>query len=443
MKIAKLILIIIISTGMLYCSNDNIANPIDDNLVQEIEPDLLYDYPYQLINDNDEIIFSSIGALYSSKIDESGNKNLIFRSPKGWGIIQNSISPDHQRILFTMMKPNCQNWPNEDGVNCGYGRLTLWLAYHEPNNLNDPQDDKWVLKNLSPIYGANADIHGWTSWQSNKYALFNALIRPNDQPVLGTSQEDNNAQAYQIRFDSNTDINIELWGQGEMYRPDCLIGRLYSSNPQNKDEAIDGQRIVFARRCYSEPVSNESYAWWNTQNSDGTGGKCVGNLPSFEVPILRLYIIEADINGQPKSPPKLTRQPSTELLFRQMNKTPEWGDMQPAISKNGKFVAFHTVKGFTDDTNNCAAFKEHSSSVVNYCELDDNLECKEIKQFPLPDKLPVGQGQPFFVEKDGQTYLIITEDDHTGNGSFAVAINLNDPETRIRLFEGIGGYPLK
>ncbi len=127
---------------------------------QEIEPDKEYHCPYFGINEDDDVILSKFSALYSTKVDSMSKKeNLILESPEEWIIHHSSISPDHKRLLLTMQKPSCKE------LSCSYGRAVIWAAYHEPNDPANKDDDQWVLLNLAPIYGRNADVHGWTSWR--------------------------------------------------------------------------------------------------------------------------------------------------------------------------------------------------------------------------------------------------------------------------------------
>ncbi len=76
---------------------------------------------------------------------------------------------------------------------------------------------------------------------------------------------------------------------------------------------------------------------------------------------------------------------------------------------------------------------------VNYCELDANLECKETKPLVKPDDFTKTQAQPFFFEKDGQKFIIINDFDIS-----STVINIDkEPQEKVFLFEGIGGYPLE
>ena len=416
----------------------NILNPTETLRCKEIKKDLEYHCPYHPVNKNDDILVSQFKALYSAKADGSRQKNFILKAPPKWVIMMNSISPNHERILLTMKKEGCNDdWRKSDGRLCAWGRFVLWVAYHEGK--------VWVLKNLAQIYGFNSELHGWTSWQNNKYAFFNGLSYPENKPLplIAMTKEDD-TQAYQIRFDSNEDINIEPWGAEKMYRKDCLTGRLYPSHIQNSDTCVDGAKVVFARRCLTEP-DPDYWAWWNTKNMDGTGGKCNNLGKPEKIPVLRNFIVEVDSNCQPKTAFDINnpiRQPRQDPIYKHMGSVAEWGEMMPAISMDGKYVAFHTVRGYggADPEDNCAGVENNSPgySVVEYCELNESLKCKEVLQVPLYENI-YGAGQPFFfVEENGETSLIRS----TGPGAVKTKIE-SVPNKNILLIEGLGGYPLK
>lgn len=404
----------------------------------EAKPDLEYHCPYLGVNREHDILFSQFKTLNTGKIDGSGEQSLVLNAPEGWGIIQSSISPDGMHMLLTMKKESCdQKWKSNKGRLCSWRRNVLWLAKY------DPLSNIWKLENLAAHYGYNADIHGWTSWQSNRHALFNGIIRAEGVNVHGSDPSHNNAQPFQIMLLPTGIIDIRMWAPNKMQRPDCLYGRLFSSQAADLNECIDGAKVVYARRCYSEKTTPENYAWWNTENIDGSGRLCQTDKGALHVPVLRVYIVETDQNCQPKTfaashePVQLPRH---DGVFRHMPEhVAEWGDMQPAISRDGKVVAFHTVKSLdtADPADNCSVFnydKGIAPSRVYYCALDENDKCIMTRLLSKPDKSMTDQGMPMFI---GDSILI-----NEGNLDGVNIYKIQNGE-RTHLYQGIGGYPLK
>lgn len=359
-------------------------------------------------------------------------------APARWSIHQSSITPDHKHLLLSMTKHTCEmDWRESRGRRCSWGRTVLWLAIRDQNK------QEWLLKNLAPIYGYNADIHGWTVWQSNRHALFNGVIRPEGEPVLGNKQEDNNAQAYQIRLGPNGRIRVDLWGKDKMYRSDCLTGRLFTNHRHNAESCVDGSTVIFARRCYSDKLTKENFAWWNTKQTNGNGGKCDARLPKLHVPVLRVYAVETNASCQPKdtfSIDQAIRMPWHKGLFRHISKNvPEWGDMQPAIRDDGRIAAFHTVRGYedSDPLDNCGSFKQdgRGESKVYYCEFNEGRKCTKTKLLTTSLAPHIDQGMPMFV---GKAILIIE-----GSPKGVPVVVKMENGKRTELFKGIGGYPLK
>ena len=405
---------------------------------REILKDLEYHCKYHPIKKSHHILLSQYKVLLTANLDTK-KKAIVLSAPEGWGIGQNSISPDHKHLLLTMDRQDCnRDRNNHNGRLCGWGKSVLWLA-----TINKAKK-YWVLRNLSPIYGFNADIHGWTSWQTNRHAFFNGKIQKEGLPLLGTSQGDNNAQAYQVKISAKGTVEIDLWSKTLLYREDCLTGRLFASHPQNSNLCKDGAKAVFTRRCYSDPKNDENFAWWNTRNMDGTGGFCTQDIQAkMPVPILRVYVTEVDKDCQAKSKfadMKPVQAPRRTGHFRQMSKhVPEWGDMQSAISPDGKQVAFHTVKGHLSVSaqNNCGSFQGdgHAASRVYMCSLNDANTCSEPSEIAsVPTNPRVDQGMPHFV---GNSLLIIE-----GGGGQPPEIVRVKAGKREPLFMGIGGYPL-
>lgn len=400
-----------------------------------VTEDLEYECPSSEIDKSHDVLLSQFRILYTAKIDGSGEKAPVLPAPDGWGIYQNSISPDHKRVLLIMKKEACPaDFPNSAGRLCSWGRNVLWMV--------ERNSDKWVLKNLASIYGFNADIHEWTNWLSNSHALFNGVIRDEAKPVLGNSQEENNAKARQIRIDSDGEVNIGVWGTETLNGKTCLIGRLSSNRRNNSNSCSIGTKVIFAKRCYDDDAGDKNFSWWNTKTTDGKG-KCDAASPSARVPVLRVYSVEVDEMCQPKedlSEARPVKTPWHTGLFRHMSKSmAEWGDMQPAISLDGRTAAFMTVRGYEDShpDDNCGSFRHdgRGATRIYYCMLSKEGVCLKTELASKPDDLKTSQGMPMFV---GGAILMVE-----GSPNNPANVIKVENGKRTTLFTGIGGYPLR
>lgn len=310
----------------------------------------------------------------------------------GWGPGVASVSPDRERILVARSQSDCPPWTGAPGpgLDCSYGRATLWIAQHVEHAPEDPSDDEWVHINLTRrLLGRNSEIHGWTTWLHRDLALFNAVVFPDDGGWYAGRQELNSAQIYALRFGRPGEVTIEPFAPTQLWRPRCLTGRVHAQ-PSSGGSCFAGQRISMVRRCYDEPQRPEAWAWWNTRNFDGTGPRCVPDAPLL-VPVLRTYVVELDASCRPtRGFEELVpvHEPRAEPVFRQMGRVPESGDMLSGISPDGRFVAFATNRGDPDGdpTDNCAGFRLNLADTsdamsgmatrwTHVCPLGPDLRC--------------------------------------------------------------------
>jgi len=327
---------------------------------------------------------------------------------------QNSVAPDLDRVLVARSAPDCPTAAPGPGLDCSYGRPSLWLAQHAANDPNDPDDDIWVHINLTHrLLGRNSEIHGWTTWLHRDLALFNALVRPDDAGWF-TAQEENTAQAYAVRFGPSGTITIEPFGHDALWRDHCLTGRLHAQPSTATDRCFAGQRLTMVRRCYDERPSRTNRAWWNTTRADGSGGPCLAGQAAAEVPVLRTYVVELNADCSPTKPFETlvpVREPPDDPVFRQLGIVPEWGDMLASISPDGRFVAVATSMGDPngDLTDNCAGFRLNplnpsdplsgwATRRLHVCELGSDLRCRGAArriaaEYSPPETMP----QPSFL----------------------------------------------
>lgn len=324
----------------------------------------------------------------------------------GWTSGPSSVSPDRERILVGRMRLNCPPYTNGPGpgLDCSYGRPTLWLAQHAVLDPDDPDDDLWVHVNLTRrLLGRNSEIHGWSAWLHRDLALFNAVVFPERDGWYGGpdgyDQAANAAQIYAVRFLDDGAIAIERYAPEQLWRDQCLTGRVVAQPPRELDRCFDGQRVSIVRRCYDEPDLVHGWAWFNTARADGMGGPCRVDSPVVEVPVLRTYVLEVDSNCVPTADFEdlvPVRQPPDGAVYRQMGIIPEWGDMQSAVSSDGRWIAVATNMGDPegDLEDNCAGFGLNlmdpgnplSGAALRWthvCELGPDLSC-------VGDAVPVG-----------------------------------------------------
>jgi len=339
-----------------------------------------------------------------------------FLADLGWTALATAVAPDLRRALVMRAKPSCPPYTGSPGpgVACSYGRVTLWLAYH------DRRTGEWVHVNLARRgLGRNSEAHGWSTWLHRDLALFNAIVFPDDGGFY-TRQEENVTQIYAVRFRSDRDFAIEPFAPDLLWRADCLTGRVNAQPPMDQDRCFDGQRVSFVRRCYSEPLAPDTWAWWNTAAADGTGGPCIPGQPAMQVPVLRTYVMELDASCRPKHPfasMSPAHVPVSGPVYRQMGVGPEWGDMLSAISPDGRYLAMATNMGDPQRPgDNCAGMKMNlrdpddplsgeADRIAHVCELDSSLRCSREpmrvgtlltppESTPLPGfvQLPPGNG---------------------------------------------------
>jgi hypothetical protein len=352
-----------------------------------VVPDEEIHCPYHPLRDGDDLAYLELsdGTIRTASLarpDDPEGAVLLDPFPAlGWSPGVTTISPDGERALTARAKSGCES------LDCSFGRLTLWLAQHVPNDPDDPDDDIWMHVNLTRRgLGRNSEIHGWTTWLHEDMALFNALAR-DDAAGWGMTQEENTTQMYAVRFDAEGP-HVEAFAPARMWRDACLTGRI-SAQPSSGG-CFDGQRVTIVRRCYDEPHTPEAWAWWNTAQADGSGGPCVASLPSFEVPVLRTYVVELDASCAPTRDFEdlvPVRAPPDGPVQRQMGITPEWGDMLSAISPDGRWVGVATNMGDpATPTDNCAGFhlnltdpssptSGNATRRTTICELDDTRRC--------------------------------------------------------------------
>src|SRR6266481_5090678 len=57
-----------------------------------------------------------------------------FLADLGWIALATAFAPDLRRALVMRIKPDCPPYARAPGpgIACSYGRVTLWLAYHDP-----------------------------------------------------------------------------------------------------------------------------------------------------------------------------------------------------------------------------------------------------------------------------------------------------------------------
>lgn len=361
---------------------------------REVIPDEEIRCPFHPIDaSRNDVVFVDLsdGSIRAASVDRPGQAagDVVFDpflSDLGWIGLATAVSPSLERALIMRAKPGCPPFTGVPGagLSCSYGRVTLWLAYH------DAATHEWVHLNLSHRgLGRNSEAHGWSTWLHRDVALFNALVYPDDAGWT-TRQEDNVTQIFAVRFRSDRDFTIEPFAPARLQRSNCLTGRVSAQPSTEPTRCFDGQRVSFVRRCFAPPIAVDSWAWWNTRFADGSGGPCLAGQPSLQVPVLSTYVMELDASCEPKrsfeamSPAHV---PPWGPVYRQMGLVAEWGDMLSAISADGKLLAMATnmADPRTPD-DNCGGFKINledptkplsgeSNRNTHVCALDGSLRC--------------------------------------------------------------------
>ena len=371
-------------------------------------------------------------------------EQLIVNVPSQWSVNQVSVSPDREHLLVTAVKPSCPaNWPTPEGQSCSWGRGTLWVVSHEAR----PSGDVWAYTNLNSQLGKNGAVVGWSTWLTNTRALFNAKFAPAGVP-LQTSPQDVTSVAYELVLGPNP--GVIRWGQAAGVNSDrCFVGRIHSSGPARGDACVDGQTVVFTRRCLDEPAGPEKWAWFNTHRDDGSGGVCSSTAGAAElVPVFRVYAVKVGVDCEPKAFDRNApiREPDFSGLWRHIGSGREWGDGQSTVSADGKVVAFWSQRGyeFGSPTDPCEALASRDGSIgngasrVRYCELDEQLRCKQTRTLAdAPDPWNA-QGHAYFhrASTPAAVLLLVSE----ANSTF-----LHDRlrGTKVLVVErGGGGHPI-
>lgn len=334
----------------------------------------------------------------------------------GWQTVAAAPNADGERALVVRRKPGCATAAPGPGLACSYGRQTLWLALHWRGSESDPDDDFWVHLNLAPAYGLNSNVLAHPSWLHGRHALASILVRPNDEAFVSDPDE-YTPQIYGIELNAEGfPSHVAPFAPAELQRENCFTGRTQSSRSANPNACSAGQRLVFTRRCADEADAS-AWSWWNSSSFTSAGSLCVADLPQYATPILRTYVTELDASCRPTrsfEAMEPVREPPRDDAHRQMGRTPEWGDMEPALSPDGSQVALTTLTGPPGNASNaCLGFYYNlqnpaqptsggSGRRVSVCELDPaNLTCAGASDAmtPLGAQLapPETQLRPGFV----------------------------------------------
>lgn len=407
-----------------------------------VTPDDEIHCPYHPVSEEHDVVFLDLedGAIKSARLDrpDDPEASVVLDAffEFGWTPGPATVSPDGERLLIRREKPGCPGWTGAPGpgLDCSYGRPTLWLAEHRAGDPGDPDDDLWVHTNLTRRgLGRNSEIHGWTTWLHRDLALVNALVFPDDggwycTPGVGCVQEENTTQIYAVRFDEG-EVVIEPFAPEELWRDTCLSGRVSAQPSIEADACFDGQRISIVRRCYDEPDLEHGWAWFNTANADGSGAKCRPDGPIMQVPVLRVYVAELDAECRPKldfEEMVPVRRPPDGPVHRQMGLVPEWGDMLAGISPDGRWVGVATNMGDPDGDldDNCAGFRLNLTNPndplsgnalrwTHVCRLDSSLRCDgQAVPVAVERTPPEGTPLPGFVSIAGVPFpsVVVTRE---------------------------------
>jgi hypothetical protein len=323
--------------------------------------------------------------------------------PFGWATMVATFSGDGEYALVSRVRPSCPR--DATGIDCSFGRITMWLARH--------QGGEWVHLNLAHSgLGRNSEVHGWATWLHSELAVFNALVRE-EGTGWATRQEENTAQAYALRIASDGRLTVAPFARAELWRGDCLTGRLSAQFSPQPGRCFAGQRMSLVRRCYSDPVNPENWSWWNTRiMDDPQSGSCIEGGQGL-VPVLRTYVVELDAECRPTrsfDQMEPAHKPDFGARYRLMGNTPEWGEMLSAISPDGQWLAVainevdarqtaDACSGFTlnlyDSANRTSG---NALRQTHLCRLDASLHCANAPtpmpvQFDPPENIPL----PTFV----------------------------------------------
>ncbi len=372
--------------------------------------------PYQAIPAGHDAVFLDArdGAIVSVDLDDLAASPTRVLEPfqeLGWSPGPTFFSPDREHAIVARGRGGCTS------LDCSFGRLTPWLAYRD--------GDEWVHLNL--VYhgfGANSEIHGWSTWPHGGLAVFNGLVR-NDDAGWVNSQEENTTQIYAARFTPGEErsVTVAPFARDQAWRDTCLTGRL-SAQPGFADGCFDGQRMTIVRRCYDEPDTDATWSWWNTQKADGSGGTCKPG-PSIRVPVLRTYAVELDASCAPKAPFEswsVVHEPDHGPFSRMMGVTPEWGEMLSSISSDGLSVVVgrNTADWNGAPNDHCGGFRlnltdtteplsGNANRSAHVCDLGAALRCIDepvriATELSPPENLVLGE----FTRVGGKRWLLFT-----------------------------------
>lgn len=458
--------VMFLATALVASCTDSIedeAVAIDDGSATSfpacrmIQKDQVYHCPSQALPESAELIYmksDSVGgrAIYAASLQGTTMSDAyVFAEPPNWRIETASISPARKVILVTMNRPDCaNNWPNTAGTSCSWGRNVLWAAVAKQDNTGT----YYELVNLAASYGRNSHIVGWHTWLTTKKALFNAKIVAdgvdiNPDPYHGTGF----AYTLDLSYDTGNLVvaGLALWG-GSVNNEHCFVGRIHASMPATGfgDRCGDGQKVVFARRCYDDPSGPQNFSWYNTVNYDGSGGLCKPQSiagPAQLVPAFKNYVVKVDSSCNPigfdRNAP--IRIPDYTGRYRHMGSNPEWGDGQPTISLDGTAVAFWSKRSSSSSNtvNNCAGLESQDGTTlgngadrVRVCALDAQNKCGTLLDPPDPVNPWFVQGGAYFHALDnGHAGVLTSENDGTYVTDLATL-------QRTRVLPGFGGYPI-
>jgi len=361
----------------------------------DLFPDRVVVCPYRAIDpDRHDLVFMGASdgrswAANAALASEPADPVLDPFLDLGWLTQSATPAPGGERVLAVRRKPGCPSAAPGSGLACSYGRNTVWLGIHWPGSATDPHDDFWVHLNLAPAYGLNSQALNHPTWLHERMALASLLVRPNQDGWIAPTEF--HPQIHALRLNAEGfPASIGAWASAAIARADCLTGRIQATPSAFADACSPGQRIVFTRRCESEPDPS-AWTWWNSTSYDVQAAACVADASQMRVPILRTYVTDVDAACEPT----LTfesmlpvREPPRDALHRQMGRTPEWGDMEPSLSADGRFVAVTTTTGnpLGNPENACLGFYYNlgdptdpdsgtSARRIHVCELETDGTC--------------------------------------------------------------------
>lgn len=412
-----------------------------------VDADRHYRCPYREIPAASELLFTTMTAqheLAAGRLDASFalTKNIVLTPPTGWQLMFSSISPDRRHLLLTMFKPGCSTaWPDAAGKLCSWGRNTIWLVERSADGL------AWDLVNLRDQLGENSIVLAWSTWLTNRHAIFNGKARPPTVPL--TMPGERSGDAYEVIVGATgTAPRVEHWS-ASVESPRCFIGRLHAV-PVNAGQCVDGQLVSMTRRCDDEPIGPAMYAWFNNQAVDGSGPACRTDVaPPELIPVFRNYVVEVDGNCKPKAfdRNRPVATPEYAGLFRQMGTGEEWGEGQATVSADGKLLAYWVMRGydFSPAGDPCAAFASQDGSPgngaprVKVCVLDAAHRCTTTQAFLPPPASPwMTQQLPHFYRGAATSHAAVL----TVEGTGTALTDLVTGTKRIVIEGGFGAYPI-